>query len=117
MAPAADVEEYLRTLPEHTAAVVQELRARVRVLIPDGTERISYGVPTVDMDGRHVVHYAGFKHHVSIYPVTDTDPDLEASLAPYRGGRGTVKFPLDEPLPYELVDRLVTFLLARHRAR
>lgn len=55
--------------------------------------------------------------HVSIYPVTDPEPELEAVLAPYRGGRGTVRFPLDRPLPYDVIDPLVAFLLARHRGR
>ena len=110
-----EVDAYLLTLPEGTAAVFAELRAHVRGLVPDAVERISYGVPTLDVDGRHVVHLAGFKHHVSIYPVTDTDPDLEAALAPYRGGKGTAKFPVDRPLPYDVIDRVVAFLLARHR--
>ncbi len=114
---SADVDDYLRTLPDHTATVLQELRGHLLGLVPDSEERISYGIPTLDVDGRHVVHFAGFKHHVGIYPVTDTDPELEASLAPDRSGRGTVRFSLDRPLPYEVIDPLVAFLLARHQAR
>jgi uncharacterized protein YdhG (YjbR/CyaY superfamily) len=114
---SSDVDEYFQTLPEQTATVLQELRTHLRNLVPDGEERISYGIPTLDVDGRHVVHFAGFKHHVGIYPVTDTDPELEASLAPYRSGRGTVRFSLDRPLPYEVIDPLVAFLVARHQAR
>ena len=114
---SAEVDAYVQTLPEWTATVLTELRAHLHALLPEGEERISYGVPTIDLDGRHVVHFAGFKKHVSIYPVTDPDPALEAVLTPYRGGRGTVKFPLDQPLPYDVIDPLVAFLLARHRAR
>ena len=112
-----EVDAYLRQLPEDTAVVFRELRSHLRGLVPDGAERISYGVPTLDVDGRHVVHFAAFKHHVSIYPATDADPELEAVLAPYRGGKGTVRFPLDRPLPYDVIDRLVAFLVDRHRAR
>jgi uncharacterized protein YdhG (YjbR/CyaY superfamily) len=113
----SDVDEYFRALPEVTAAVLQELRTHLHGLVPGGEERISYGIPTLDLDGWHVVHFGGFKHHVSIYPVVDVDPALERTLAPYRGGRGTVKFALDKPLPYEVIDPLVALLLDRHRAR
>ena len=114
---ATDVDEYVAALPGATAAVVAELRTRIRSLVPDGEECISYGIPTIDLDGKHVVHFAGFKNHVSVYPLVDTDPELEAALAPYRGGRGTAKFPLDQPLPYDLIEQMVRFLVARHRAR
>ena len=71
---------------------------------------ISYNIPTLKRDGRSVVHFAGWKAHVSLYPMPDGDADLERDLAPYSSGKGTLKFPLAEPIPLELVRRVVARL-------
>jgi uncharacterized protein YdhG (YjbR/CyaY superfamily) len=108
------VESYLDSLAPDVRTAVEEVRAIVREAVPDGEDTISYNIPTVRRDGRAVVHYAGWKKHVSLYPVPDTsqEPDdaLERELAPYLAGKGTLKFPLDRPLPRELVARVVSLL-------
>ena len=108
------VESYLDSLPPDVRAAVEEVRSIVQDAVPDGEDAISYNIPTVRRDGRAVVHYAGWKKHVSLYPVPDTseEPDdaLERELAPYLAGKGTLKFPLDQPLPRELVARVARLL-------
>jgi uncharacterized protein YdhG (YjbR/CyaY superfamily) len=113
MRTSPSVDDYIDGFPLPTQDVLRELRRRIGSLVPDGEESISYGVPTVKVAGRPVVYFAGFTKHVSLYPVTGTDEELERELAPYRGGRGTIRFPLAKPVPYDLVDRVVRFLRAK----
>lgn len=113
MKASTTIDDYIDGFPPQTQDVLQELRRRIGAIVQDGEESISYGVPTVKVDGRPVVYFAGFTKHVSLYPVTGTDEDLERAVAPYRGGRGTVRFPLSRPVPYDLVDRVVRFLYAK----
>jgi uncharacterized protein YdhG (YjbR/CyaY superfamily) len=110
------VQEYLDSFPDDTKRVLRRVQQSVRSVIPDSDEVISYGIPTFRLEGRPVVHVAGWQKHVSLYPapdVEDTDPDLAAALTPYRSGKGTLKFPLDEPVPYELIERVVAALAER----
>jgi uncharacterized protein YdhG (YjbR/CyaY superfamily) len=108
----ASIDDYLDSLSPEVRAAVEEVRAIVNAEVPDGEETISYHMPTVRRGGQAVVHYAGWKKHVSIYPEPDTEqhPDVGRELAPYSGGKGTLKFPLDQPLPRELVAQVVRLL-------
>jgi len=111
MASPATVEEYLDTLRPEVRDVVQSMRDAVLAAVPDATERISYGIPTFDVDGRALVHVAGWKAHVSVYPLPDLDTPVGVEVAPYVAGRGTAKFPLDRPIPYDLIGRIAAALL------
>jgi uncharacterized protein YdhG (YjbR/CyaY superfamily) len=109
------IDEYVAGLPEGSAAVVEEIRRRVHEAVPGAEETISYGMPTFTLDGRSFVHVAGWAKHVSVYPVPALDADLEDEVAPYRSGASTLKLPLTQDIPYDLVSRLVA-LLADQRA-
>src|SRR4051812_8455940 len=102
------VHAYVAGLPPAVAEVVEELRRRVRAIRPDATEAIRYDIPTFQVEGRSRVHVAGWSKHVSIYPVPDArdDPGLADDLAPYVAGKGTLKFPLGEAIPWAIVDRV-----------
>ena len=109
----ASVDVYLDSLPAEVRDAVVELRAVLYDAVPGAEDAISYNMPAITRDGRRVVHYAGWKKHVSIYPVPDLGPadaDLERELAPYLAGKGTLKFPLDQALPRELVTRVAQLL-------
>jgi uncharacterized protein YdhG (YjbR/CyaY superfamily) len=102
----ATVEEYLTRLPGGTREVVDEIRRIAVEVLPDPTESISYGMPTFSVAGRRVVHIGGWAQHVSLYPVPSA-VELQAELAPYLAGRGTLKFPLSGPIPYDLIGRVI----------
>ena len=93
------------------------MRAAIRAAVPGTEERISYGIPTFTLDGQYVVYFSGWKRHVSVYPIPDADPDLARSIAPYQSGKGTLKFPLDEPMPLELITAVAARLLEQRRER
>ncbi len=101
------VEDYLDSLAPEVRSAVEAVRTTILAALPGGTDAISYNMPTVNVQGRRIVHYAGWKAHVSLYPAPEDDEELERDLAPYVAGRGTLKFPLGQPLPHELITRVV----------
>lgn len=99
------VEDYLGSLDPEVRDVLEEVRATLHAAVPDGQDTISYNIPTLRIGERRIVHYAGWKRHISLYPAPD-DEDLQAELAPYAAGKGTLKFPVDKPLPHGLIARV-----------
>jgi uncharacterized protein YdhG (YjbR/CyaY superfamily) len=112
----SSIDEYIARFPAHTRQMLEELRALIKAAAPDATETISYGIPTFDLDGRHLVFFAGYERHVGLYPAPVSEASFLEDLKPYKKGRGSVQFPLSEPLPKDLVRRIVAFEAAR-RAR
>jgi uncharacterized protein YdhG (YjbR/CyaY superfamily) len=103
------VEDYLDQLPEGARVVVDEIRRIAAETLPDSTESISYDMPTFSVEGRRIVHIGGWAQHVSLYPSPSGD-DLQADMAPYLSGKGTLKFPLSSPIPYDLIARIIRSL-------
>ncbi|MPV37168.1 iron chaperone [Georgenia subflava] len=114
MAHHESVDGYIATFPGDVQEVLQEVRRTIREVVPDGEETISYGIPTITVGGRYLVYFAGWKHHISLYPLPHGDEQLQRDLAPYMAGKGTAKFTLGEPVPYDLIER-VTRRLADER--
>ena len=110
----ASVDEYIGALPADVQEVLQEVRRTVRAVVPDAGEKISYQIPTVTLDGKALLYFSGWKEHVALYPIPPVDDDLAAAIEPYRSGKGTLKFPLNKPIPYDLITRLTqAFVAAR----
>jgi uncharacterized protein YdhG (YjbR/CyaY superfamily) len=107
------VDQYIAALPEEVQAVLQQVRSAIRKALPDADEVISYQIPAYKVRGSTVIHFAGWKQHYSLYPADD---DLVAAfkddLAPYEVTKGTIRFPLSQPVPTTLIERI-----ARFRAR
>lgn len=106
---AASIDEYIAAFPADTQAALNEVRELIKELAPDATETISYAIPTFDMRGRHLVHFAGYERHIGLYPTPTGMEEFKADLAPYKQGKGSVQFPLGEPLPIDLIRRIVEF--------
>jgi uncharacterized protein YdhG (YjbR/CyaY superfamily) len=111
----ATIDEYIRTFPGDVQGVLEEVRRTIRNAVPTADETISYGIPTFTLDGRYLVYFAGWKHHVSVYPVPMGDANFEREIEPYRAGKGTLKFPLAEPIPYGLIEQVAALLLEERR--
>ena len=103
-----------RRFPEETQALLEQIRDIIRSVAPDATETISYAIPTFDLNGKHLVHFAGFAKHVGFYPVPSGMAAFEEELKVYKRGKGSVQFPLDEPLPVDLIRRIVEFRVAEN---
>jgi len=106
---AESIDAYIANFPPETQQVLEEVRALVKSIAPEATETISYAIPTFDLHGKHLVHFAGYEHHVGLYPAPSGMAEFAEDLAPYKQGKGSVQFPLDKPLPTDLIRRIVEF--------
>jgi len=109
MPTAASIDEYIAAFPPETREMLEQMRAIVNQVAPEATETISYAIPTFDLNGEHLVHFAGYKHHVALYPAPGGDVMFRDELEPYWNGKGTARFPLGQPLPVDLIRRIVEF--------
>jgi uncharacterized protein YdhG (YjbR/CyaY superfamily) len=109
------VDEYVASLPEDVRPVMEEVRRAVRRVVPDVAETISYQMPTFTLDGRPLVHVAAWKKHLGLYPLPAMDGELAAAVEPYRGAKDAMRLRYDRPVPYDLVERVVTVLLGERR--
>ncbi|MCU1676078.1 MAG: hypothetical protein JWM93_836 [Frankiales bacterium] len=117
MAAPATIDDYIATFPPATQAVLSEVRRAIHEVVPGAGERISYGIATITLEGAPLVSFAGWKKHVSLYPAPTGDEAFESVLAPYLTGASTVKFPLKDPIPYEVVKQLVGQHVANRQAK
>jgi uncharacterized protein YdhG (YjbR/CyaY superfamily) len=102
------VDEYIDRFPPDVQAILSELRSTIRQSAPQAVEKISYGIPTFYLNG-NLVHFATFKHHIGFYPTPSAIARFKKELKRYKSAKGSVQFPLDEPLPLELIATIVKF--------
>lgn len=112
---AASIDAYIADFPEDVQAILREVRTAIRAALPEGEERIRYGMPAVMLSDRYAIHFAGWKKHVGLYPVARLEGDLETAIAPYRAKKDSVNFPYSQPIPYALITE-VTEALSRRLA-
>jgi len=108
MKSANNVDEYIDDFPPEVQRVLQKVRKTIKKAAPDAKEAIKYGIPTFVLNG-NLVHFGGYKEHIGFYPDPRGIEEFQKELSPYRAGKGTIRFPLDEPIPYELISRIVKF--------
>jgi len=113
---ATSIDEYIAEFPPEVQVVLQEIRALIRASAPDAVETISYAIPTFDLNG-HLVHFAGYKNHIGFYPTGRGAAAFKGELSAYKGGKGSVQFPLSEPLPADLIRRIVEHRVAENTAK
>lgn len=106
---ARDIDEYIAEFPPPTRELLTRMRQIIRESAPDAVETISYAIPTFDLGGRHLVHFAGYAHHIGFYPTGSGMDRFRDEFGSYKGAKGSVQFPLDEPLPEELIRRVVAY--------
>lgn len=112
----SNIDEYIAGFPTHVQEILKTLRATIRAAAPEAEEKISYRIPTFALKG-NLVHFAAFKHHIGFYPTSTGIEKFRSELSTYEGGRGSVKFPLDEPLPLNLVSEIVKFRVQENLER
>jgi uncharacterized protein YdhG (YjbR/CyaY superfamily) len=111
-ADRSPIDTYVEGFSGDVRAALEQLRDLLRDAVPGATETISYGMPTFDLHGRHVLHFAGHTKHVGLYPTPSGISAFDAELSRYARGKGSVRFPLGEPLPTDLIRRIAAFRVA-----
>jgi uncharacterized protein YdhG (YjbR/CyaY superfamily) len=102
------MDEYIAIFPKETQKILEKVRATIKDAAPDAEETISYQMPTFTLKG-NLVHFAAFKNHIGFYPTPTGIEKFKKELSVYEGGKGSVKFPLDKPIPYDLISKIVKF--------
>ena len=111
------IDEYIASFPKDVQVILEELRQTIRDCAPDAEERISYGISTFDLNGRHLVHFAAFKKHVGFFPTSSGVTAFKKELSSFKTSKGTVQFPLDKPIPFDLIRRIVDFRVKENMNR
>jgi uncharacterized protein YdhG (YjbR/CyaY superfamily) len=106
---ATSIDSYISEFPLATQTALEEVRAVIKQAAPEATETISYAMPTFDLNGHHLVHFAGYARHIGFYPIPSGVAAFRQELEAYKAGKGSVQFPLNEPMPTDLIRRIVEF--------
>jgi uncharacterized protein YdhG (YjbR/CyaY superfamily) len=109
---SATIDEYIRNAPEEIREILETMRTTIHEAAPGAEEAIRYGMPTFRLRGHNLVHFAAFQHHIGFYPIPSGIEAFKKELSPYKQGKGSVQFPLDQPIPYDLVKKIVKFRVA-----
>jgi len=104
-----DIDSYIAGFPEETQKLLMHLRSTIRKAAPEAKETISYGMPAFTFKDNYLVYFAGFKNHIGFYAIPTGIEAFKKELSVYKGGKGSVQFPLDKPIPFDLISKIVKF--------
>jgi uncharacterized protein YdhG (YjbR/CyaY superfamily) len=103
------VDEYIMTFPKEVQLLLKQVRDTIRTNAPDAVEQIAYGMPAYKTNGKPLVYFAGYKKHIGFYATPSGHTEFAGELSKYKQGKGSVQFPLDQPIPYDLIKKIVAF--------
>ncbi|HPH97536.1 MAG TPA: DUF1801 domain-containing protein [Anaerolineaceae bacterium] len=110
------IDDYIARYPEEIRAILQKIRAIIREIAPDASEAMKYRLPTFVLNG-NLVHFGAFKHHIGFYPAPAGIEAFVGKLAPYQQSKGAIQFPLNQPIPYDLIAEIVAFRTTQNREK
>ena len=111
------MDEYIAGSPSDVQEILQKIKRTIRKAAPDAEETISYQIPTFTLKGKYLIYFAAYKKHIGVYPVPAGDAELNEELAAYQAGKGTLQFPLDKPIPYNLITKIVKLRVKENLAK
>ena len=114
--PPQSIDEYIAAFSPEVRAILQRIRLAIAKAAPEAQESISYRIPTFTLSGT-LVYFAAFKQHIGFYPPVRGDAGLEKAVVPYAGEKGNLRFPLDQPIPYGLIERIVRLRVKQNLAK
>ncbi|KYC49426.1 MAG: hypothetical protein AMQ74_01426 [Candidatus Methanofastidiosum methylothiophilum] len=104
-----DTEEYIKKFPQEVQNLLEEIRKTIKEMAPGAEEKISYGMPTFTFNGKNLVHFAAYKNHIGFYPTPSGIEKFKKEISVYEWSKGAVKFPLGDPVPFDLIREIVAF--------
>ena len=111
-----NIDEYIADFPPDVQAILQQIRATIHETAPEAKEAMSYAMPTFKLNG-NLVHFAAYKNHIGFYPTPTGIEQFADKLAPYASGKGSAQFPLDQPIPYDLIREITLFRVQENLAK
>lgn len=111
------VDDCIATFPPATQKIMNQVRATIKKAAPKAEEFISYGMPAYKLNGKALVYFSGYKQHIGFYATPTGHREFKAELAKYKQGKGSVQFPIDEPMPWKLIEMIVKFRVAENTAK
>ncbi|MDN3583934.1 iron chaperone [Mucilaginibacter flavus] len=112
----ATIDEYIANFPADIQKILQDVREAIRSEAPDAGEKIGYAIPTFTLNG-NLIHFAAFKNHIGLYPTPNGLEEFKEELSGYKGAKGSVQFPLDKPMPIDLIKRITRFRVEKMMAK
>ena len=112
-----DIDEYIAGFPNDVQAILEKIRLTIRKAAPDAEETISYKLPTFTLKGKYLVYFGAYKKHIGFYPAPTGIEKFKAELSVYEAGKATLKFPLDKPMPFNLITKIVKFRVKENLGR
>ena len=103
------IDEYIKSFPKDVQSILKKMRETIQKAAPGAVETIAYQIPTFKLNGKGLAYFAAFKSHIGFYPIPSGIEAFKKELAPYKQGKGSVQFPLDKPIPYDLVEKITKF--------
>lgn len=117
MQTANSVDQYIKEFPVKTRAILKKFRQLIRLLAPQAVESISYGLVGYKLNGKPLVYFGGWKNHIGFYATPTGNAAFKQELSKYKGAKGSVQFPLNEPMPYGLVKQMVKYRVRQTKAK
>ena len=111
------IDEYIEAFPVDVQHILEKMRETIQQTAPEAVEAISYQMPTFKLNGKNLVHFAAYKNHIGFYPIPSGIEAFKQELSPYKQGKGSVQFPIDKPIPYDLVEKIVKYRAKENLAR
>ena len=110
------IDEYIELFPEETRNILRKIREVIKKAAPEAIEKIGYGIPTFVLGG-NLVHFAGYKNHIGFYPGAVGIDAFKDEISSFEGSKGTIRFPLSKPIPYDLIERITKFRVKQNLER
>lgn len=112
----ATIDAYIADFPQEIQAILEEIRNIIKHAAPEAKEKISYQMPTFTLNG-NLLHFAAYKNHIGLYPLPSGVEEFKEELAAYKTSTGSIQFPLDQPIPYDLIRRIAIFRVEENETR
>jgi len=111
------IDEYIAGFPKDIQGILGKIRMTIRKAAPGAEEKISYQIPSFSLKGSYLIHFAAFKKHIGLYPAPRGNAEFKEALSLYQTGKGTMRFPLEKPIPFGLISKIVKFRVRENTAR
>ena len=112
-----DISEYIAGFPEEVQEKLEKIRVTIKKAVPNAEETIRYKIPTFNLKGKYLIYFAAYKKHIALYPAPIGIEEFKEEISPYESGKGTLQFPLDQPIPFNLIRKIVKYRAKENLAR